>query len=862
MTVHIFKCPKCGIQHEWEKFPPMYCKNCRAVFDIKREPEPPTIWQQNLPSETSNEKNAKKQQFCRNCGIKLRPSAAFCPECGAKLILSNSLTGSPTDNTPISTLKIAVSLIKREEIQTIYDNNAFRILGIAGNVDKKTLRNVQQSSKARVKLGGPINIPDPLGFLNTMERDENLIRDAQNRIEVPKSRILERLFWFLNINQNDAEALEKLNEGRYNDAVQIWTTSEELSASINLAILYHAYYLSKDIDAEKTEKWKRVFERWQNLFNNEKYWQYYATIEQKSEFEPPATDDEFDTVKNNVWKILLQPNIDCIKAAIDKNLDDIAKRHIDLIRTSNNQARIITDVEYEIFSPFEKKIYEDIDEIGKKIFENKNSSRSKSEKKTELDHLFETFNNKNLKEINRFLRIIGIESGISKNIREKTAICLREFSICYHNETESFELSKRILSEAGRIAEGTAIISKINDDYSIISKHAKDAQEFEKYIEYNDTIGKDKLVISKDLIVFKKRRFWMNEISGIRYGIYQESVNGVPTSRSFAIWLKCDNPNSPEKTYPSDYIPPVTPSENVMMIECADATWFGVDKIQNRFNEIVNRLFQLVQIPIVNKMIQDFESGRRMYVSSIIIDFTGIYKDFTYNPLTKGVISLSSKYLGTKDVAAKEGKHKHISWDNYRGYNLNQGRIYLYDDHGSWISFSLRDDWNAVNLSYFFDYMNKDGNLAKSIEKCISGITAVHDEQSEVIKTLDNSLEIDPKNWLTWWQKGRALKNLGRFEEAVASFDQVITLKPKDAEVWNVKGLTLLEMDKESEALDCFERGLAIDSQLSHIWFNKGMTLERLKKYEDSVRALDRSLAIKFDQEIKNTRDRIQSSIS
>jgi tetratricopeptide (TPR) repeat protein len=420
-------------------------------------------------------------------------------------------------------------------------------------------------------------------------------------------------------------------------------------------------------------------------------------------------------------------------------------------------------------------------------------------------------------------------------------------------------LSKRILSEAGRIAEGTAIISKIKDDYSIISEHAKDAQEFEKYVEYNDTIGKDKLVIAKDLIVFKKRRFWINEISGIRYGIYQESVNGVPTSRSYAIWLKCGNPNNPEKTFPSDYIPPVTPSENVMMIECADATWFGVDKIQTRFNEIVNRLYHLVQVPMVNKMIQDFESGRRVYVSSIIIDFTGIYKDFNYNPLSKGVISLSSKYLGTKDVAAKEGKHKHISWDNYRGYNLSQGRIHLFDDRGSWISFSLRDDWNAANLPYFFDFMNKDENLGKSIEKCISGVTAVQDEQSEVIKTLDNSLEIDPKNWLTWWQKGRALKNLGRFEEAIASFDQVIALNPKNPEVWNLKGLIFLEINKNTEALDCFERGLAIDPQLSHIWYNKGMTLERLKKYDESVRALDRSLAIKFDQEVKHTRDNIHS---
>ena len=82
---------------------------------------------------------------------------------------------------------------------------------------------------------------------------------------------------------------------------------------------------------------------------------------------------------------------------------------------------------------------------------------------------------------------------------------------------------------------------------------------------------------------------------------------------------------------------------------------------------------------------------------------------------------------------------------------------------------SARDDWNANNLPHFLDYMNKEGNLAKSIEKCISGITAVKDEQSEVRKTLDNSLAIDPKNWLTWWQKGRALRNRRKIRRSSCS---------------------------------------------------------------------------------------------
>jgi tetratricopeptide (TPR) repeat protein len=810
---------------------------------------------------------------CSACGKELKEKAIRCINCGKYLDANELLIKTHLEQqqkivkedrkTPIQHHKEtepSTPTIKKNGIVTMYESNAFRILGIESNASRKTIRNVQQSLKARAKLGGPISISDPLDFLKTIFCDENTIRTALNQIDQPKSRIYERLFWFLNINQKDAEALDKLKDGNYKDAVRIWNASDEFSSSINIAILCHAYYLTKDMGAVNTEKWKHIFERWKNLINNEKYWIFFETIEQQSEFEPLATHEAFDNLKTDIWKVLLKPNIDCMKRARDKNLDDIVQRHIELIRKSNFPARIITEIEYEIFSPLEEKIVEYLDEIEKSVIVNKSSSSSKSDKKVELDRIYDTFKVQISKKINRFLSLTGNVSDFSKNIREKTAGCLREISISYHNDAASFELSEKVLKDAKFYAEGTSISTKINEDLSVISEHIKDAREFEKFAEYSENIGNYELRISKTQISFKNQTYQIQDITGIRYGIFQESLNGIPTSRSYAIWLKCEITPRPIKSS-SGYIPRVTPVENVMMIECADSTWFGVDKIQKRFNEIINRLYHLIQIPLINKMIQDFESGKRVYVSNIIIDFTGIYKNFNYDPVSKGLLSLSSKFLGTKDVVMKEGRHKHLSWDNYNGYNASDGKIWIFDNKSPWIGLSARDDWNANNLSYFFDYMNKENNLAQSIEKCISGVTAVKDDQSEVIKTLDNSLAIDPKNWLTWWQKGRALKNLGRFEEALTAFDRVLEIIPNDPNVWNTKGLTLIEVNKEKVAIDCFERALAIDSQLSHVWYNKGMTFERLGNYKEAVRAIDRSLAIKFDSDVKNTRDRIFAMI-
>jgi hypothetical protein len=65
----------------------MYCKNCRAVFDIKREPEYPKKESQ-IPSEAASvERNATEQQFCKNCDKKFTRTTSFCPECGINLTM-------------------------------------------------------------------------------------------------------------------------------------------------------------------------------------------------------------------------------------------------------------------------------------------------------------------------------------------------------------------------------------------------------------------------------------------------------------------------------------------------------------------------------------------------------------------------------------------------------------------------------------------------------------------------------------------------------------------------------------------------------------------------------------------------------
>jgi tetratricopeptide (TPR) repeat protein len=53
---------------------------------------------------------------------------------------------------------------------------------------------------------------------------------------------------------------------------------------------------------------------------------------------------------------------------------------------------------------------------------------------------------------------------------------------------------------------------------------------------------------------------------------------------------------------------------------------------------------------------------------------------------------------------------------------------------------------------------------------------------------------------LTWYNKGNALKNMCKYDEAVKAYDEAIKLDPKFAWPWNNKGNALRMLHRNSDA--------------------------------------------------------------
>ena len=92
--------------------------------------------------------------------------------------------------------------------------------------------------------------------------------------------------------------------------------------------------------------------------------------------------------------------------------------------------------------------------------------------------------------------------------------------------------------------------------------------------------------------------------------------------------------------------------------------------------------------------------------------------------------------------------------------------------------------------------------------------------------------------------RGNALRELGRREDALAAFDRALALKPDYAEAHNNRGNAALELNRIAEALACYERALALKPDFADALVNRGNALRYLDRADEAIESFDRALAL------------------
>ena len=258
--------------------------------------------------------------------------------------------------------------------------------------------------------------------------------------------------------------------------------------------------------------------------------------------------------------------------------------------------------------------------------------------------------------------------------------------VCAHCRTQNPEGSKHCFNCGRDIDKSTA-----EPIESVPAPKPVPPEQIIGNVDINGTL----LVISNTRVSFGYQNLKCDEIVGIRYGIFKNYVNGIRTSRSYAVWL-------------SD-------QRSSMLIECASA-FASSGTVESRYQATLNALYPAVIVPLLESFLVNLSDGPGFQIATITFDRNGLHRANSYGAVQKGLLNAWVSMAGGKSVAEREQSYQHLTWRDFGGHSFSDGNIRLYSRNKSiWTEFPLRDTWNAVCLGPLLDFLYKDNRLASFV---------------------------------------------------------------------------------------------------------------------------------------------------
>lgn len=140
-----------------------------------------------------------------------------------------------------------------------YQNNAFRVLGLLPSASMQEIMSRVSEIKVKSSLGFDIKYDYDFPWMGSLDRSDENILNALQRLEDPIARLKEEIFWFWIESDEDKKALNHLIENKRQAAHAIWAmdtykpAEESMRGSINQAILAHSSVISKEINLKYQE---------------------------------------------------------------------------------------------------------------------------------------------------------------------------------------------------------------------------------------------------------------------------------------------------------------------------------------------------------------------------------------------------------------------------------------------------------------------------------------------------------------------------------------------------------------------------------------------------------------------------------
>ena len=350
----------------------------------------------------------------------------------------------------------------------ILGNNAYYVLGLDTAVSQKDILKRSKEIINRLEIDEvPIYNLDFVLFGNF--RTKETVKEALQKLQMPKKRIREYFFWFQIVDEVDEQAFKLIKTRNYKKAIHVWevvSEGESVQAYLykkNLAILYLLLLVIED-----NEKYlQNSLSLWKLLIDSEKFWISFAKIYNLHD-EQTASEGIITNFRKLVADYLSDIYTELYQ--IHKNKDYISQfQKVFLVKGERT--------EKDILGP----AYRAIDAAIKKL-ENMKVSKDgvldKQEKKTikKLIELIKT-------ELNNLIDLGLYDDSQTRVMRDKVGSALRSLSLDLNNNLDETEIALGLAKIAEEISGMESSKSKIQVDVATLKGNLEYKTKFEPILK-------------------------------------------------------------------------------------------------------------------------------------------------------------------------------------------------------------------------------------------------------------------------------------------------------------------------------------------------------------------------------------------
>lgn len=118
-------------------------------------------------------------------------------------------------------------------------NNPFRVLGVYANSPKRDIVSNKGRMSAFLNVGREVTFPlDLQGILPTIQRDADIVTNADSELSLPAGQLKHGQFWFVRTTPIDDIAFNHLLNGNIDNAIEMWGKRQCMSSLQNRVVVY------------------------------------------------------------------------------------------------------------------------------------------------------------------------------------------------------------------------------------------------------------------------------------------------------------------------------------------------------------------------------------------------------------------------------------------------------------------------------------------------------------------------------------------------------------------------------------------------------------------------------------------------